>query len=139
MSGAGREHRWPVRVYFEDTDFSGVVYHAAYLRLLERGRTELLREAGVDARGLFAAGHSFAVRHMTLDFARPARMDDLLAIRSVVAKVGGASLLMRQAVQRGDETLVEADVRLGLVLNGRAVRFPPRLVELLSNTPLGGN
>ena len=87
-------HRFTVRVYYEDTDFSGVVYHANYLRFLERGRTETLRDAGLDHASLFAAEPplALAVARMEIDFRRPARMDDLLVVETVVAEVGGASL-----------------------------------------------
>ena len=85
-----RVHRLEVRVYYEDTDFSGVVYHASYLRFMERGRTELIRALGIEQRELFdgETALGFAVRKMTIDFLRPAVMDDLLTIetRSIAAR-----------------------------------------------------
>ena len=119
-------HRFAVRVYYEDTDFSGVVYHANYLRFLERGRTEMLRDLGIDQVALYAGEPriAFAVARMEIDFRRPARMDDLLDVETRVAEVGGASLSMRQRLLRGDEPLIEAVVRVAAVSRGRAVRLP---------------
>ena len=93
--------RITIRVYYEDTDFSGVVYHAAYLRFLERGRTEFLRDLGVDQGQLFAAGHAFAVRAMQLEFRRAARMDDCIEIVSQIEAIGGAGRGGRPARSRG--------------------------------------
>ena len=110
----GGTHLLPVRVYYEDTDFSGVVYHASYLRFMERGRTELLRATGVDQSELHGAeeGLSFAVRRMTIDYLKPARMDDVLTIETRTGEIRGASLVMAQRVLRGAEVLVTADVRV---------------------------
>lgn len=126
-------HRFAVRVYYEDTDFSGVVYHAKYLHFLERGRTEMLRDLGVDQVSLFAAEPSlgFAVARMEIDFRRAARMDDLLEIETRVAEVGGASLTLGQRLTRGADLLVEATVRIAVVSRGRAARLPRPLAELL--------
>ena len=95
----GGTHLLPLRVYYEDTDFSGVVYHASYLRFMERGRTELLRATGVDQSALHGAeeGLSFAVRRMTIDYLRPARMDDVLTIETRTGEIRGASLVMGSA------------------------------------------
>jgi acyl-CoA thioester hydrolase len=127
-------HRLPVRVYYEDTDFSGVVYHASYLRFLERGRTELLRALAVAQSELHAdaEGLAFAVRRMTIDFAKPARMDDLLTIVTRPDEIRGASMTIMQEVRRGDEVLVTADVTVAAVRNGRAVRIPDSLRTGLS-------
>ncbi len=121
-------HRFPVRVYYEDTDFSGVVYHAGYLRFLERGRTEMLRDLGLDQASLFAAEPpiGFAVARLEIDFRRPARMDDLLEVETRVAEVGGASLAMRQRLTRAGELLVDATVRVAAVSRGRPSRLPAR-------------
>src|SRR5687768_8952370 len=118
LSGAirGRQHVLPVRVYYEDTDFSGVVYHASYLRFMERGRTDYLRLLGVDHRALFdetereAPGFAFVVRAMQIEFLKPARMDDVLEIVTAPQEIKGASMTLRQRVLRSDEILVEADV-----------------------------
>jgi acyl-CoA thioester hydrolase len=133
----GGRHVLPVRVYYEDTDFSGVVYHASYLRFMERGRTEYLRLLGIDHRALFEAaqaegsGFAFAVRAMKIEFLKPAHMDDVLAIHTAPADVRGASMILAQRVLRGEETLVEAQVRVALVCGGRAQRIPSALREAL--------
>src|SRR5664279_5159792 len=95
-------HTQPVRVYYEDTDFSGVVYHANYLRFMERGRTNYLRLIGADHRALFeetqneAPGFAFVVRSMTIDFFKPAFMDDVLEIITTPIEVKGASITLLQ-------------------------------------------
>ena len=115
----------PVRVYYEDTDFSGFVQHVAYLRFLERGRTEFLRGQGINQSALFAEGGLvFVVRKLSIDYAKPARMDDALCIETAVVKLGGASIEMAQKIRRGEEVLVEARVRVGAVAGGRARRLP---------------
>jgi acyl-CoA thioester hydrolase len=135
LSGEFRDgrHVLPVRVYYEDTDFSGVVYHASYLRFMERGRTDYLRLIGVDHRALFeqteaeAPGFHFVVRSMNIEFLKPARMDDVLAITTVPKEVKGASLTLHQSVARDGETLVEAHVRVAFVSAGKAQRIPKAL------------
>src|SRR5215216_402026 len=117
-------HVMPVRIYYEDTDFSGAVYHASYLRFMERGRTNYLRLLGADQRALFdevakeAPGFAFVVRAMQLDFRRPARMDDLLQIVTTPSEVKGASVILHQRVNRDEETLVEATVQVAFVSGG---------------------
>jgi acyl-CoA thioester hydrolase len=123
-------HVMQVRVYYEDTDFSGVVYHASYLRFMERGRTNYLRLIGADQRALFseiereAPGFAFVVRSMTLDFLKPARMDDVLEVATVPVEVKGASITLLQRVTRGEELLLEARVRVAFVSGGRARPIP---------------
>jgi acyl-CoA thioester hydrolase len=130
--GNGR-HVQPVRVYYEDTDFSGVVYHASYLRFMERGRTNYLRLIGADHRALFEAtekeapGFAFVVRSMHIDFLKPARMDDVLQISTEPAEVKGASVMLRQRVTRGEDVLVEAMVQVAFVSGGRARPIPKPL------------
>lgn len=128
-------HRFPVRVYYEDTDFSGVVYHASYLRFLERGRTEFLRALGIEHKVIFAdggkEGFHFVVRSMAIDFVRPALMDDALVVETATAAVGGASIEMAQRILRGSDELVTAMVRIALVAEGRARRLPPDLAARL--------
>ncbi len=117
-----------LRVYYEDTDFSGSVYHASYLRFLERARTELLRARGIDQSTLFAGTAAFfVVRAMRLDYLKPARMDDELRIETSVAELGGASLKMAQRIFRQQELLLEAEVKVALVANGRPQRLTPEL------------
>jgi acyl-CoA thioester hydrolase len=124
-------HLFPVRVYYEDTDFSGAVYHASYLRFMERGRTEWLRALGIEQSALFSAAEAevfaFAVRRMSIDFLEPARMDDLLTIETLVRRIGGASLDLAQRALRGGAVLVAAEVRIGCVARGRPARLPPTI------------
>ncbi len=126
-------HVMPVRVYYEDTDFSGIVYHANYLRFMERGRSNYLRLIGADQRGLFAEaereapGFAFVVRSMTIDFLKAARMDDVLDVVTAYAEVKGASVVLDQQVLRGHELLVEAKVRVAFVCDGRARPIPKPL------------
>ncbi|BBU62250.1 tol-pal system-associated acyl-CoA thioesterase [Methylosinus sp. C49] len=124
-------HTLAVRVYYEDTDFSGLVYHASYLRFMERGRTELLRDLGLGQRELLEAqgGLFFVVRAMTIDFRKPAQMDDLLTVATTVREVSGASFDLDQRVMRGEETLVSAQVRIAAVENGRPRRLPAEVRE----------
>lgn len=130
-------HLLPIRVYYEDTDFSGVVYHASYLRFMERGRTELIRSLGVEQSALFASegAHqvplAFAVRRMTIDWLRPAVMDDELTIATTPVLARGASMEISQRVLRGDEVLVTAQVTVACVGGGRARRIPEALRKRL--------
>ena len=126
-------HMLTVRVYYEDTDFTGIVYHASYLRFLERGRTNYLRLLGADHRALFEAAEqeapsfAFVVRSMTIEFLKPARMDDVLEIWTEPAEVKGASLMLRQRAIRGDDALIDAQVRVAFVSGGRARPIPKPL------------
>ena len=122
-------HRLPARIYYEDTDFSGFVYHASYLRFMERGRTELLRGLAGDQSDLHrdARGLVFVVRKMSLDFLRPARMDDLLTIETRTAELRGASMHLTQTILRDAEILVTAEVVVACVRDGRAIRLPDSL------------
>ena len=126
-------HVLTVRVYYEDTDFTGIVYHANYLRYMERGRTNYLRLLGTDHRVLFeetekeAPGFAFVVRAMTIDFLKPARMDDVLEIFTEPKEVKGASITLHQQIIRGQELLLKADVRVAFVSGGRARPIPKPL------------
>ena len=126
-------HLLTVRVYYEDTDFSGVVYHASYLRFMERGRTDYLRLIGADHRALFEAaaqeapGFAFVVRSMTIEFLKPARMDDVLEIVTSPQEVKGASVILHQQVARAGEALIDAQVRVAFVSAGRARPIPKPL------------
>src|SRR5579871_6115013 len=115
----------PVRVYYEDTDFSGRVYHASYLRFLERGRTEWLRAHGLTHRELAtSSGIVLVVRSMQIDFIAAARIDDLLAVETGVSAVRGASMEFRQRIALEDRTLVTAAVLAAAVRDGRPARLP---------------
>jgi acyl-CoA thioester hydrolase len=135
LDGAIRDglHRMQVRVYYEDTDFSGIVYHANYLRFMERGRTNYLRLLGAEQSALFteaeaeAPGFAFVVRGMQLDFLKPAKMDDVLEIVTRPIEVRGASITMHQEVRRGDDRLLEAKVKVAFVAGGRARPIPKPL------------
>src|ERR687893_2733945 len=138
LSGAIRDgrHVLPVRVYYEDTNFSGLVYHAGYLRFMERGRTDYLRLLGVDHRAMFeqtqqAPGLAFVVRSMQIEFLKPARMDDVLEISTTPREVKGASIVLHQAVMRSGDVLVDADVRIAVVAGGRPQRIPKHLRQAL--------
>jgi len=126
-------HHQQVRVYYEDTDFSGIVYHASYLRFMERGRTNYLRLIGADHRALFEAaekeapGFSFVVRHMDIHFNKPAFMDDVLDVVTTPNDVKGASVTLNQKVVRGPDLIVEADVQVAFVSGGRARPIPKPL------------
>ena len=126
-------HVMAVRIYYEDTDFTGIVYHASYLRFMERGRTNYLRLIGADHRALFEAtekeapGFAFVVRSMTIDFLKPARMDDVLDIVTSPEDVKGASITLLQQCRRGEELLVEAHTRVAFISEGRARPIPKPL------------
>jgi acyl-CoA thioester hydrolase len=127
---AGDEHRLAVRVYFEDTDFSGVVYHASYLRFMERGRSDFLRLAGIHHRDLAegAEALAFAVRAMDIVFHRPARIDDVVEVVTRIRALEGARIILAQSVCLGDVVLVEAGVTAVLVnAAGKPRRLPASL------------
>ncbi|RWK48005.1 tol-pal system-associated acyl-CoA thioesterase [Mesorhizobium sp.] len=131
LSGALTEfgHRLMARVYYADTDFSGVVYHARYLEFFERGRSDYLRLAGVHHTELAEGKHGeriiWVVRRMEIDFRGSARMDDILTIETRTEDISGARIFMAQQLKRGSEVLVEARVEAAIVgENGRPRRFP---------------
>lgn len=125
----GQRHVLPVRVYFEDTDAGGVVYHASYIRFCERGRTDFLRLLGTDARRMIDGSDSrepaaFVVRRMNCDFLRPARMDDLLEVETRVKALGGASVTLLQAISIDGRRIFEAEVTVVLVsISGKPLRL----------------
>lgn len=124
-------HRFPVRVYFEDTDFSGFVYHAAYLKFMERGRTEMLRAAGIGHRALADQGIVLAVRAMSIEFDRPAAIDDALEVETFITSVSGARTELEQRVLRGEFVLLRASVTVvALKIGGGPVRLPQALRNL---------
>lgn len=126
---------WPVRVYWEDTDAGGVVYYANYLRFLERARSEWLRHLGIEQTELARRdGVVFVVRHVSADYLRPARFDDLLAVHCQVEELGRASLVMAQEVRRGEERLLAARVRIACVeqIGFRPAKIPPHVMDRLT-------
>ena len=122
----GREHLFPLRVYFEDTDLSGVVYHANYLRYMERARSDMLRVAGIDQRGQHEAGEgAYAIVDLAIRYRAPARLDDALLVASRVLRASPASVVIHQTVRRGPLVLTEAQVTAALVApSGRPKRQP---------------
>jgi acyl-CoA thioester hydrolase len=119
-------HRWPLRVYYEDTDFAGIVYYANYLKFIERARSEMVRHAGVDQTEMKSVrGIVFAVRRVTADYFKPAKYDDMIDIETTVSALKGASFDMVQKVWREDTLLFQADVSI-VCLNsdGKAARIP---------------
>lgn len=131
---AGREHRLPLRVYYEDTDFTGVVYHASYVRFFERGRTEFLRASGVGHRNLLERPDpcAFVVTRLDVAFRRAARIDDALIVRTTYDRVRGPRLWVSQTLVRGDELIATAAVEVACItLAGAPRRPPPDLVELI--------
>ncbi|MBB4052851.1 acyl-CoA thioester hydrolase [Devosia subaequoris] len=121
-------HRIPVRIYYEDTDFSGNVYHAAYLKFFERGRTELLRDLGVHHVELAEQGVAFAVRSMEIEFLAAARIDDLLTVTTEVADTGGVRLVLDQTILRDDKVITSARVTVvAIKMSGGPARLPAHL------------
>jgi acyl-CoA thioester hydrolase len=132
-SSVRRHHVLPVRVYFEDTDFSGLVYHASYVRWCERGRSDFLRLVGNDHRGLIdgSGGRepaAFVVRRMGLEFLKPARIDEILEVETRVKEVGAAHLVLDQRIGRDGTVLFSADVMVVLVsVSGKPMRIASAL------------
>lgn len=125
----GETHILPIRVYFEDTDFSGLVYHASYLRFCERGRSDFVRLLGINHRELIDAEGggepaAFVVRHMDIDFLKPARIDDVVEVVTACDEIGGATLTLVQKVMRGETLLVRLRVKVVLVSqSGKPMRL----------------
>jgi len=133
----GREHRLAVRVYYEDTDFTGVVYHANYARYFERGRSDYLRLAGIAHSALLGRPDpcAFVVTRLAMDFVKAARIDDALVVHTTYDIVKGPRMFIFQAITRGDELIAKAEVEAACItLDGRPRRPPADLVARL--TPL---
>ncbi|MGL6017763.1 MAG: tol-pal system-associated acyl-CoA thioesterase [Gibbsiella quercinecans] len=108
--------RWPVRVYFEDTDAGGVVYHARYVAFFERARTEMLRQHNFHQQQLLSEHVAFMVRRMTVEYLHPARLDELLEVQSEITQIRGASLTFAQRIVNSDGTLLsQADVLIACI------------------------
>ena len=129
----GRTHITPVRVYYEDTDAAGIVYYANYLKFAERARTEMMRDlSGGHYARMLADGMAFVVRRCSVDYARPAMLDDLLEVHSRALHVGAASLSAEQIVRRDGEQLVAMEVKLGCIdAQGRPARMPAELRKVI--------
>ena len=131
----GREHQLPVRVYYEDTDFTGVVYHANYARYFERGRSDFLRLTGVRHAMLFERPDplAFTVRRLAIDYLRPARIDDALIVHTAYDRVKGPRLFVSQRITRGGELLASAQVEAACIDGaGRARKPPPDLMAAVA-------
>ena len=135
-------HHLAIRVYYEDTDFSGAVYHASYLRFLERGRTEFLRTLGIGHREIFAnsgpRAFHFVVRTMTIEFLKPALMDDELCVETHPSATRGASIEMMQKIRRDGEVLLTAKVRIAVVAGSKARRIPTEILAKLKASTVAG-
>jgi acyl-CoA thioester hydrolase len=133
----GPAHVLPVRVYFEDTDFSGLVYHASYVRWCERGRSDFLRLLGSEHRVLIegAGGEpaAFVVRRLDLEYLNPARIDDVIEVTTRVKSMTAATLVLAQSVSRDGQPLCEAEVTVVLVsVGGRVLRLSAALKARLA-------
>ena len=130
----GRVHLLATRIYYEDTDFSGLVYHANYLRFFERGRSDFLRLAGIHHNQLLEGAEplAFAVNKITAEFHKPARIDDALLVNTAFEAMRGPRIFIAQKLMRGGETLVTADVQVCCIsLTGRPRKPPALLLERL--------
>lgn len=130
-------HFLPVRVYYEDTDFTGIVYHGSYVRFFERGRSDMLRMIGIHHAELRDCGPdgrslAFAVRGMSLDFQKPATIDDVLTVRTRLERYKGARIELDQEIWRGEEKLVGAKVSVAVITSeGRPTRLPAQMIQSL--------
>jgi acyl-CoA thioester hydrolase len=133
-------HILPVRVYFEDTDFSGFVYHTSYLRWCERGRSDFIRLLGIDHSALISADAgggipaAFVVRRLEIDYLRPAKIDEILEVITECGETGRVHLMLAQEIRRGETVLCRATVKVVLIsLEGKPLRLPARIIERLKN------
>lgn len=131
----GKTHILPISIYYEDTDLSGVVYHANYLRYMERGRTEFFRLAGISKMDGLEEDEptAWAIRSVTIDYHRPARLDDNVTVHTILTGLSGARMRATQRVMCGDVLLVQARIEACITtLTGRARRLPKNVVETLA-------
>lgn len=129
-------HHFSIRVYYEDTDLGGVVYYANYLKFMERARSEMLRQLGIDQAEMLEYNNpddvSFVVKRAEIDFNSPAKYDDQLVVKTEIIKVGGASLLIRQDITRDDQILVTGKIKAASIgFEGKAKRLPKTIKEIL--------
>ena len=129
------EHQLKIRVYYEDTDAGGVVYHARYIAFAERGRTEMLRDAGFEHARLFhEGGPAFAVAALNINYKAPAKLDDELVVKTKITRVGGASMEMQQDITRDNQLIAELKVTLVCVDgNFKAVRLPAEIRKIFDS------
>jgi acyl-CoA thioester hydrolase len=130
----GEAHRFPIRVYYEDTDAAGIVYYANYLKFIERARTEMMRLYGVEHEKARQSGTAFIVRRCAIEYVAPARLDDELVVETRIKELGGATILLNQDVLRDGAMLVRASVLVACIgAHGRPVRLPAELRSSLSS------
>ncbi len=130
----GKTHILPIRVYYEDTDLSGLVYHANYLRYMERGRSEFFRAAGITRLAQLDDPEptAWTLRKVSLEYFRPARIDDLIQVHTRCVALSGARMTAEQCVQKGDEILTKGQVEACIItLSGKPRRIPPEMREKL--------
>ena len=137
----GAEHLFPLRVYYEDTDVSGLVYHANYLAFCERARSDLLRLLGIDQRAAIEAGEgNYAVAEANIRYLAPAKLDDSLVVQTRCAELGAASVRLHQRVMRGGDLLVDMEIRVGFIApSGRPRRQPAEWREAFARVVAEGN
>jgi acyl-CoA thioester hydrolase len=138
----GREHRLAVRVYYEDTDFTGVVYHANYLRFFERGRSDFLRLAGIGHAAFLERPDpgAFIITRITVEYRKAARIDDALVVRTTYDTVRGPRMWITQSITRGEEVIATAEVEAACIRpDGRPRRPPPELLQSLNPLLLPGS
>ena len=125
-------HELKIRVYYEDTDAAGIVYHASYIRFAERGRTEMLRDAGFEHAQIFKeTGIGFAVVALNINYNAPAKLDDLLVVKTRITRVGGASMEMQQDIYNEDKLITEIKVTLVCIDSKlKAVRLPAEIRQI---------
>ncbi len=135
----GGSHYFPIRVYFEDTDLSGVVYHASYLRFMERARSDMLRQAGIDQRGTHASGSGYyAIADLSLRYLRPATLDDDLVIVSSMRNIRAASCVIDQCIWRGADQVTTGQVTAAfLSATGRPQRQPAHWISAFNRIASG--
>ena len=130
-----KNNRLTIRVYYEDTDCGNVVYYANYLRYMERGRTELLRELGIELSGFHEQDTVFSVVEANVKYKQPARYNDLLTVITTVKEISGASLTFQSDIRRGETLLVSGEVKLACVKHstGMPKRIPTEIISLLKS------
>ncbi|MEM7723602.1 MAG: tol-pal system-associated acyl-CoA thioesterase [Pseudomonadota bacterium] len=132
-------HLWPIRVYYEDTDLAGIVYYANYLRFIERARSEMVREAGIDQAAMKAEGLVFAIKKVEADYLSPARYDDQIEVRTRMDHARAASFEMPQEIWRGDTCLFKSRVQVVVLdARGRLIRLPADIrakIETITSEP----
>jgi len=129
----GRTHHFALRVYFEDTDVAGIVYHANYLKFIERARSDMLRAAGIDQRAAIESGEGvYVVAEARIRYSAPAKLDDALIVLSEVRQVRAASCTIQQRVMRGTQLLAEAEITAAFLSEGRPKRQPRAWVEIFA-------